>query len=79
MKYIYNGAINLLVGILLCTLVLVTSIVYTPTYEYTIIFSPDYEESAIIDYIGDEGWEIISARRATDQNGEQGYEFVIKK
>ena len=47
-------------------------------YEYRIAFINDYLFDFDLKKIGNEGWEIINARRASS-NDTYGYELILKK
>ena len=54
------------------------------TYQYDAFFVKDSEFKTKMVQLGDSGWEIVSARRATSSrtlggDGEAGYEFIVKK
>jgi len=66
-------AITLLV--MFCTTTLVAS---AQAWEYRIEYLGDLEFRSGIEEIGQEGWELVSARRATSDD-DYGYEMIFKR
>lgn len=50
------------------------------TYQYTITTTPDLELNEKLDFMGENGWEMVSARRASiDDNMTMAYEIIWKR
>lgn len=51
-------------------------------WEYTIMGMEDYESDTVLKRLGDEGWELASARRAVTGEGSRSrgiYECIFKR
>ncbi|NMD00889.1 MAG: hypothetical protein GYA62_14385 [Bacteroidales bacterium] len=73
---------NILI-ILLLILVIIFSISllesYNNRYEYSIASIEDFLFDFTIDKIGNEGWELVFARRAINENSKGIYECIFKR
>ena len=50
----------------------------SPNYEYQIVSPKDAEFSSTMNEIGQDGWELVFARRATGEVG-ASYEMILKR
>lgn len=48
-------------------------------WEYKIAEVPDTNFTEDMGKLGDEGWELVFARRASSENGEFSYEMIFKR
>lgn len=48
-------------------------------WEYIVVALPDPSFEADAKKLGDEGWEIITARRASNERDEYSYEVIAKR
>ena len=51
----------------------------TPLYQYDIIAVPDTELPETLTLLGEQGWTIMNARRAVNQNNDALYELIIQR
>jgi len=71
--------------ILLCCIVLITGLIYlqsvssTTKWEYKLEYPDDYDFEIEMNKLGDEGWELVYARRAISANGDANYELILKR
>lgn len=74
----YNKILITVIAILLLFIVF---IIYKPAqYEYKIISDKDSDIGLTMNGFGADGWEVISARRATSSdNSGAVYELIIKR
>lgn len=52
---------------------------YQSVYDYNIVYVKDLTFEEDMKVMGNEGWEIINARRARDNDDNWGYECIIKR
>ena len=48
-------------------------------WEYDVVTIGDSEWDSVADKVGSQGWEIVSARRASDSNDNFAYECIVKR
>jgi hypothetical protein len=53
--------------------------IYQPVYDYNIVYLKDSTFEEDMKTMGNEGWEIVNARRASSGEDTWGYECIIKK
>ena len=52
----------------------------SPRWEYEVVAPSDYEIDRVLEQKGQDGWEIVSARRATSSvGGGASYELILKR
>ncbi len=51
----------------------------TDKWEYMIESPSDYTFSSTMDRYGEQGWELVFARRASDSSGSMSYECIFKR
>lgn len=50
-----------------------------PTWEYSVVGVPDLEFEAMTAALGSAGWELVFARRASNEAGDMLYECIFKR
>jgi hypothetical protein len=50
-----------------------------PSFEYKIVDIADQEFDSSTKQLGDEGWEIVFARRASGEDKTMAYEIIFKR
>jgi len=80
-KQAYAQAAVVLLGLLLAVEVIgfVTSMRKTRKWDYKIESPSDINFESAVARMGDQGWELIFARRATSSYGSAGYEMIFKR
>lgn len=51
----------------------------TPTWEYSVVGVPDIDFEEMMSALGGDGWELVFARRARDDNDNMLYECIFKR
>lgn len=74
--------IIILIGIFAAVRFAVATREHARRWEYKIMGMEDYESDTVLKKLGDEGWELASARRAVAGEGSQSrgiYECIFKR
>ena len=53
--------------------------IYQSVFDYNIVYVKDAAVEDDMKTMGNEGWEIVNARRASDGEDNWGYECIIKR
>jgi len=51
----------------------------TPKYEYMIVSPDDYTFTTEMNEYGEEGWQLVFARRASDSSDIMSYEIILMR
>ena len=80
-----RGTLNLIAILLVIAIGLLAYNTFGPQganaqYEYRIEYFKDSSTESGLETLGREGWEVVSARRASSSySDDYGYEFILKK
>lgn len=73
--------LSLVIQTLILTVLLFTAakLRSTPTWEYCVESVPDLNWDSGMSDLGQKGWEMVSARRATGVDDKASYEMIFKR
>lgn len=70
---------SLLVVLLAIVALLAVPRLSSPSYDYKIVTVPDLMFEGGMKIIGDNGWDLVFARRAIDEHKDPAYEMIFKR